>query len=442
MARIGPKWAVGRGLLSPEHAAAGKGCRFLNRSAYHYAWVILAVCFVDLFVNYAIRLGYGVVLPEMIRQLGFSRTAGGTVFNAYLLAYVILTPVTGLLTDLFGARRVISICALILGLGATLMGTAGGTWSAAAFFAITGLGATGMWTPVITVVQRWYSPRRRGLALGMLSTSYGLGFACVGVLFPWILAALNWRYFWYLLGAAALLMSAANAVFLRSDPESAGRQPWGDDAKVESLAPQDPGRFQWSLLRQVLARRVFWMIGFSYGTVAYCLYGITTYMVDYAGNELGIPMAKASLLATVHGVGQIVGVLTILPLSDRLGRRKTIMLSNASITACLAGILMVGSHWTLLWLLVGGLAVFYGVTFPIYAACAGEYFPREIMASVLGAWTPFYGLGAVMVHWVSGMIRDVTGSYQIPFMINIVMAALSLLLITRVGEAAVGHRVK
>lgn len=413
----------------------GKGRRLLNRATYHYAWIILAVCFVDLFVNYAVRLGYGVVLPEMVRELGLSRTAGGTVFNAYLLVYVTLTPVTGLLTDLFGARRVISICALILGLGVIFMGTAGGAWSASAFFAIAGLGATGMWAPVITLVQRWYSPRRRGLALGILSTGYGLGFACVGVLFPWVLAALNWRYFWYLLGAGALLMSGANAVLLRRDPESAGWLPWGSDTDAATPSAQGPERFQRSLFRQVLGRRVFWVIGLSYGAVAYSLYGITTYMVDYAGNELGIPLDKASLLATVHGIGQILGVLTILPLSDRLGRRKTIILSNASITACLAGILAAGSHWTLLWLLVGVLAVFYGVTFPIYGACAGEYFPRPIMATVVGAWTPFYGLGAVTVHWVSGLIRDTTGSYRIPFLIGTAMAALSLLLILRVREA-------
>ena len=42
-----------------------------NKSAIHWAWIILAVCFVNLFINYGIRLGYGVVMPEMIRTLGF-----------------------------------------------------------------------------------------------------------------------------------------------------------------------------------------------------------------------------------------------------------------------------------------------------------------------------------------------------------------------------------
>ena len=126
------------------------------KSAVHWAWVVLAVCFVNLFVNYSVRLGYGVVLPEMIRELNFSRTAGGSIYNAYLFVYIALTPLTGLLTDRIGARPVIAVCSLILGVGVVLMGTVQGVGSACLFYAIVGLGATGMWTPVITVVQRWF----------------------------------------------------------------------------------------------------------------------------------------------------------------------------------------------------------------------------------------------------------------------------------------------
>ena len=84
-----------------------------------------------------------------------------------------------------------------------------------------------MWTPIITVVQRWFAPNRRGLALGILSTGYGLGFATMGVVFPWIVNQFSWRYSWYFLGTGALLMIVANGLLLRSDPASAGYLPWG-----------------------------------------------------------------------------------------------------------------------------------------------------------------------------------------------------------------------
>ena len=107
-----------------------KGQLFVEREgSFHWAWIILATCFFSLFINYSIRLGYSVVLPEMLRTLGFGRTAGGSIYNAYLFSYIALTPLTGYLTDRFGARRVITSCSLILGFGVLLMGTIIGAWT-------------------------------------------------------------------------------------------------------------------------------------------------------------------------------------------------------------------------------------------------------------------------------------------------------------------------
>lgn len=409
-----------------------------KKVSFHWAWVILATCFVNLFINYSVRLGYGVVLPEMIRTLGFGRAAGGSIYNSYLFSYIALTPVTGYLTDRFGARSVITSCCLILGLGVLLMGTINTLWMACLFYAIAGLGATGMWAPVITVVQRWFSPNRRGLALGILSTGYGLGFATMGATFPWIVHHFNWRYAWYFLGAGALAMVLVNGLLLRSDPENSGYIPWGQMNESSSISETGAITYTKSNPFSLVFKNIrFWLIGLSYFSISYSLYGITTFMVDYARYQIGLPLEKASLLATVHGFSQIVGVLTILPLSDYLGRKRTIIISNSFITACLIGILFIGNSWGMLFILVGIMALFYGATFPLYGACAGDYFPRDVMGTVIGAWTPLYGLGAILVHWVTGILRDTTGIYDHAFIINAAMAAAGLFLICLVKKSEV-----
>ena len=396
---------------------------------FHWAWIILATCFVNLFINYSVRLGYSVVLPEMIRDLGFSRTAGASIYNAYLFSYLALTPLAGYLTDRIGARRVITTCALILGTGVFLMGKVGSLGTACLFYAIVGVGATGMWTPVITVVQRWFAPKRRGLALGILSTGYGLGFATMGIAFPWIAHHFSWRYSWYFLGAGALVMVLANGLLLRSDPELAGYVPWGQKQVPSRKSPGEKSHLRSESFQQIFKNRIFWLIGVSYFSISYSLYGITTFMVDYAKYQLDVPLGNASLLATIHGTCQVVGVLTIMPLSDYLGRKKTIIISNSFITASLIGILLSGNSWVMLCVLVGILAVFFGATFPLYGVCAGDYFPKDVMGTVIGAWAPFYGLGAIVVHWVNGILRDTTGTYDHAFIINAVMAGMATLLI-------------
>jgi sugar phosphate permease len=403
---------------------------------FHWAWVIVATLFVDLFINYSVRIGYGVILPEMISSLGFTRTDTASIYNAYLFAYIAITPFSGYLTDRLGARRVITVCCFILGIGVILMGTINTLRTACLFYALVGLGATGMWTPVLTLVQRWFTPKKRGLALGIISPGYGLGFAAMGAAFPWIVRNYTWRHAWYFLGATALAMVFANAFLLKSDPEKAGYRPWGEkEDSPDPFGAAQPSPAEISLAA-VFRNPNFWIIGFSYLAVAFSLYGLTTFMVDYAKTQLGIPIEKASLLATVHGVAQVIGVLTILPLSDYLGRKKTIIISNSFIAVSLFFIVLSGGSWGALCFLVGLFAVFYGPTFPIYGACAGDYFPKNVIGTAIGAWTPFYGVGAILSHWVTGFLRDHTGVYDHALILNALMALLSILLIGFVRKNA------
>jgi sugar phosphate permease len=400
-----------------------------DRGKLHWAWIVLIICFLDLYVNYSVRLGYGVILPEMMRGLGLSRTAGGTVYNAYLFTYIVLTPVTGYLTDRLGARRVITVCALILGAGALMMGASDGLGSACLAYGLAGLGATGMWAPVITVVQRWFAPDRRGMALGILSTGYGLGFATLGAVFPLITAHFSWRFAWYFLGAGALVLVVGNGLLLRSSPESSGTVPWGQRLAADGSVPPGPPVPRLDHLFRIFRERSFWLIGLSYFCIAHALYGVTTFMVDYGEGEIGMPLDTASLLATVHGLAQIAGVLIILPLSDVFGRKRTITASNLCLTLAILGILLAEHSWLLLFCFVGFMALFYGATFPVYGACAGDYFPRQFMGSVIGCWTFLFGVGAMTMHWVGGSLRDATGSYHHTFSVAVAMAALAFVLI-------------
>jgi sugar phosphate permease len=410
------------------------GNRVQENQRFHWAWIIFGICWINLFVNYSARLGYSVILPEMIRTLGFGRAAVGSIFNFYLIAYISITPITGYLTDRFGARRVITTCLLILSLGIFFMGSVTSLWPACFFFAIAGLGATGMWAPVVALVQRWVTIKRRGITMGVVSTGFGLGLATMGAVFPWVVENFSWRYAWYFLGGMALALVPLNGILLKSDPESAGFQPWGQKEVLSNPNPDTNTPITRIPLSALFKDSRFWLIGLSYFAVAYSLYCITTFMVDYAEYQLGLTKALSSRLASVHGIGQVIGVLTVLPLSDALGRKKTILVSNALIAVAMVALLVVGKQLLLLYFFVGCVGVAYGTTFPIYGLCAGDYFPREAMATVVGAWTPFYGVGAILTHWISGTLRDTTGVYNHAFIISAIMAFVGLLLMRRVRK--------
>ncbi|HID61690.1 MAG TPA: MFS transporter [Anaerolineae bacterium] len=406
----------------------------MRKRGFHWAWVILAVCFIDLFVNYSIRLGFGVVLPEMIRSLRLNRTQGGAIYNFYLAAYICLTPFTGHLTDRFGARKIITLFCIVLGAGTLLMGTVEHFWTAGIFFAFVGAGASAMWTPVLTVVQKWFGRRRRGMALGILSTGFGLGFATTGWLFPVLVSSFSWRFCWYALGAWALIMVLVNGILLRSGPEDLQMSPWGEEGNDLLENSNEKGLDKEGRYGEIFRSAQFWIIGVSYFFIACALYVVTTFMVDYANVELGLSFKDASFLATIHGLSQVVGVLTIPILSDRIGRRLTLMGSNVFIALSILGVIASAEGIPILFASIALLGIFYGVTWPMYGACGGDYFRKEVMGTVIGAWTPFYGLGAISAHFISGRIRDVTQSFQAAFYLAILFALVAAFLMQRVKK--------
>ena len=89
----------------------------------HYAWIILAICFVNLFISYSICLGYGIVLPEMIRTVGLTRTQGADIFWTpfYGLGAIVSNRVTGHIRDVTGAFTIPFLLAVLTALAAAFL---------------------------------------------------------------------------------------------------------------------------------------------------------------------------------------------------------------------------------------------------------------------------------------------------------------------------------
>jgi sugar phosphate permease len=264
------------------------------------------------------------------------------------------------------------------------------------------------------------------MALGLLGAGIGLSFIVMGQAAPEIIARWSWRYCFYFLGAAQLSMVCFNLLFMRDKPEKLGLRPWGS-AAGESAPAVTAGATPpvVSAAKEFAGTSRFWLIGLSYALVAGAVLSVTTFMVDYSKSELGFTTAASSLLASVHGLGQIVGVLGILTLSDLTGRRAMIIVSNLCIAACIVGIILSGGQRVVLIGCVGMFGAFYGATFPMYGACGGDYFRKEIMGSVIGLFTLFYGIGAIATSRFVGYLRDRTGSFVAPFAIAACLALAS-----------------
>ena len=137
------------------------------------------------------------------------------VTTAYLITSTVTTPIYGKLGDILGRRRLFIVAITIFIFGSLLCGTAADMFQLAAWRAVQGIGAGGLFTLALTVLADIVPPRERaryqGMFLGVFATSSVLG-PIIGGLFAGanqILWINGWRWVFLInlpIGIVALFM--------------------------------------------------------------------------------------------------------------------------------------------------------------------------------------------------------------------------------------------
>lgn len=393
----------------------------------HWNKVILLASFLTVFVSFSVRSGFGILLPEIMDTLALTKAQAGYIGSAYFVAYMVFAPILGNLTDKIGGRKVITAFCIVLGTGTVLMGTITYLWTACLFHFIVGVGAAACWAPVSALLQKWFSARQRGMALGILTVGAYLGSATMGIILPRLLFGYGWRFNWFLLGLLAFVMVPTNGFLLRSKPEDVSIKV---QSEVSSL-----GTFMSQIdYREMLRTSKFWLIGTSYLAMSFATYVAYIFLVTYATLELKMEYTAASMLVTLLSLCGILGALIFPALSYRLGRRKTLAVSNLLLAFSLLAFVLVKSNAFLLTLSVVVLGVFDGGIWPVYAACAADYFSPSVAGTVMGFWTTLYGLGSIISPPIAGYLADLYGTFFWSFIMSSIVAVVATLLILRVKD--------
>lgn len=394
----------------------------------HWAWVVLGSSFITLFITYSIRIGaYSVLLPEMIKDFRITKAEAGMIKSGFSVTYLLFAPLMGWLTDRIGGRKVISLFCLFLGGGTFLMGTAKNLPISVFYYCLVGIGAAATWVPIVTLIQNWFGEKKRGLALGILSPSYGIGFGLMGVILPVVVSEHHWRLGWFFLGLAGLLLVFLNGLLLRDHPGKMALSPWGEleDGGNKEVTPAS----QRMGYAEVLKKGPFWFIGLSYFFISYGTYTLVDFIVTYGVMELNIPYSVASLSITVIAFSGVIGGFLLMALSDMIGRKKSLVIIQSLVALGIIFIVLVGNRVPFLAVGLGWFGFLYGAIWPMYGACARDYFPKEMAGTVFGGMTIFYGVGAMISPLLTGYLADITGTFRWSFGLGASTALIAALCI-------------
>jgi sugar phosphate permease len=179
---------------------------------------ILAILYSLGFTNLFLRSNFGVMAPDLARELTLEPAMLSTVSSAYFFAYAAMQVPTGMLLDRFGPRRTIAALLLFAALGAALFATGRSATALTIARLLMGLGCAGVFTGAFYVLTHWLQTDRVVTHVGSLNSFAALGNLCATTPFALLIAWIGWRESYWIFTAGIGGLALAVAVLLRDAP--------------------------------------------------------------------------------------------------------------------------------------------------------------------------------------------------------------------------------
>ena len=409
--------------------------QLINRLPFFYGWTILFAAGSSMVVrNATASLTLAVFIFPMSEDLGWSRTLIAGAASLGGLVATVASPLVGWALDRYGARAILTVSVLILGLSTVSL-----AWATVpvAFYLAYGLGRVIFSSPLnigpSVVVSRWFV-RRRGRATGILFLSHSLGMITFPLIAGLVIKYRGWEDAWAVLGVLVWILALGPvSMLVRQSPESVGLLPDGDppqqtdEGKEAAAAAEEPN---WTL-REAARTPTLWLLAMATGSLFLLQSGTNIHQGAYfldQGLGVGISAASLSLNAVFTGVGSIFWGWLV----DRVPVRFTY--AGVALMMAVALVLFPMADTTAEALVVAsifGTAVGGILVVPVVAYA--NYFGRRSLSVIRGVTEPFVSLGQAIGALFSGIIYDVTGSYKDAFLILAILglATIAMLLATR-----------
>jgi MFS family permease len=282
--------------------------------AFMIAWAFTVVFY---FLEYAVRSSPAVMIPEL--ESSFHTTALGisAILGAYYYTYSTMSLVAGAALDHLGAKRTVPVGAAILGIGC-LFFSGGSVMAGDVGRLLQGAGSAFAFTGAVYLAAHGFSARYFATAVGITQCVGMLGgSAGQSVVGPMIERGMNVHALW--IGLGVIILAVAALSFLATPREQFG--PHTQEGGIGSILK--PYKIVFSNPQSYLCGIVAGLL-FAPTTIGDMIWGVAAFQKD-----LQLSYHNAVLIASMVPLGWVVGCPLLGWLSDRIGRRKPVIIGSA-----------------------------------------------------------------------------------------------------------------
>src|SRR6266550_2544257 len=178
---------------------------------------VLALLCAMYFINYIVRVNVSTAAAAFQPELHLTNTQVGLIFSAFGYPYLAFQIAGGWVADKFGARRALTVFAIIWSSATVLMGLAHSLSGMILGRVLLGGGVSAL--PVATrAMSNWTPAEKRGFAQGITHAFARLGNALTPPLVAWLILLVSWRGSFVVIGAVSFVWAAAWGIYFRDDP--------------------------------------------------------------------------------------------------------------------------------------------------------------------------------------------------------------------------------
>ena len=366
---------------------------------------------------YTCRLGLSVVKKPLIDEGIFTIAELGFLGSALFYGYAFGKFFNGFLADhirpklFFAAGLALSAVANMAMGWSTVIALSMVIWAINGWFQ--GFGAP---SSVVTLTI-WFSKHERGRFYGIWSGGHFIGEGITFYVVAAIVAALGWRYGFWVPGVLCLATAAWSYAFLQNKPTSLGL-PSVANWKNDLWEPERPRKVRpsiWSVQRSIFKIPALWILALSSALMYVTRYAINSWGILYLQEVRGYSLVEAGFFLSIHTIAGLVGAIGYGFISDKLfdARRPPSNLLFAIIEVAALVLIFFGPDNQLA-LSLGFLL--YGIGLSGLLTAIGGLFAVDIAPSrVAGAAMGFIGvysyLGAAVQESISARLIEAGVSY-------------------------------
>ena len=362
------------------------------------AWLLCVLLFFSAALCFLDRQVLSVLAPQIIAEFGMTNTGYSRVVFAFVLSYTLMLVFGGRVLDVLGTRRGLAISVGFWSLASAAHAFVIGPWTLGLARFFLGAGEGPAIPGAIKGAVEWMEPKRRGLAVGLVTSGASLGSLIAPPLVVWTASHLGWRGAFAATAALGAIWLAAWLLAFRGLPAAASR-PVADHPASSwraLLARRE--------VRRLLAARFFFDPVF---------YFYMFWIPQYLSRERGLSLTEIGAWIWIPFVGLEIANLAAGQASDmfvargwpRARARLTLMLVAALLTPASFCVALAGTTGLAI-ALMAVLMFAHGIWITNFMTLVGDTVDSRDVATTVGLTGFCGGIAGMLSNLVIGPVVD------------------------------------